>query len=139
MSLQGDTLENVAKELECIIETGNYTFWLGVWPGVELYGGIKAQLFLEFKPYSITSSSTNTSSSTSSTANTTSSSNVQIPAVSHQEGGVSQDNHAHRRMERKTGEQIEDFVRKLGFMDKEKEEGNSIKQFLHLSQVGIKL
>ena len=32
-------------------------------------------------------------------------------------------------------EQVKDFVRKLGFMDKEKEGGDKIKHFLHLSQV----
>ena len=35
----------------------------------------------------------------------------------------------------KTSDQINDFVRKLGFIDKDKEEGVSIKHFLHLSQV----
>ncbi len=34
-------------------------------------------------------------------------------------------------------EQVKDFVRKLGFMDKEKEGGDKIKHFLHLSQVII--
>ncbi len=34
-------------------------------------------------------------------------------------------------------EQVKDFVRKLGFMDKEKEGGDKIKHFLHLSQVLI--
>ncbi len=32
-------------------------------------------------------------------------------------------------------DQVKDFVRKLGFMDKEKEGGDKIKHFLHLSQV----
>ena len=136
--LQGDTLENVAKELECIIETGNYTICLEVCPGVDLYGEIKAQLFLEYTPYSITSSSTNIFSSTSSTTNTTTSSpSIHVLTVSHQEVAVSQENHMHCRMERKTDEQIKDFVRKLGFMDREKDERNFIKQFLHVSQVGL--
>lgn len=32
-------------------------------------------------------------------------------------------------------EQIGDFVRKLGFLDKEKEGGDKIKQFLYFNQV----
>ena len=145
---QGDTLENVAKELECIIETGCYTFQLGVWPGAELSGGIKGQLFLEYEPYSSsfstttnTSSTTTNTSSTSTTASSTSfstSRSIQVVAGPHQEGVECVDSHAQSRMERKTGEQIDDFVRKLGFMDKEKEGGNLIKQFIHLSQVGLK-
>ena len=39
------------------------------------------------------------------------------------------------RIERWNSEQIGDFVRKLGFMDKEKEGGDRIKHFLHLTQV----
>ena len=34
-------------------------------------------------------------------------------------------------------EQIKDFVRKLGFLDKDKEQGSFFKQFLKLSQVSI--
>ena len=32
-------------------------------------------------------------------------------------------------------EQISDFVRKLGFLDKAKEEGKQIKHFLHINEV----
>ena len=39
--------------------------------------------------------------------------------------------------QRWTREQIGDFVRKLGFLDTEKEGGDKIKQFLHLHSVSI--
>ena len=39
--------------------------------------------------------------------------------------------------QRWTGEQIGDFVRKLGFFHKEKDGGDEIKQFLHLNSVSI--
>ena len=32
-------------------------------------------------------------------------------------------------------EQISDFVRKLGFLDQEQEEGKQIKRFLHVNEV----
>ena len=34
-------------------------------------------------------------------------------------------------------EQISDFVRKLGFLDKAKEEGKQIKHFLHINEVSF--
>ena len=37
--------------------------------------------------------------------------------------------------ERWSKEQIDDFVRKLGFLDSEKEGGDKIKNFLHLNEV----
>ena len=38
-------------------------------------------------------------------------------------------------MEIWSGEQINDFVRKLGFLDTEKEGGDKIKNFLHINEV----
>ena len=38
-------------------------------------------------------------------------------------------------MQRWNSEQISDFVRKLGFLDTEKEAGNKIKDFLHVNEV----
>lgn len=40
-----------------------------------------------------------------------------------------------QREEKMNSEQVRDFVRKLGFVDKDKKGGNQIKQFLHLYQV----
>ena len=34
-------------------------------------------------------------------------------------------------------EQISDFVRKLGFLDQDKEEGKQIKLFLHVNEVSL--
>ena len=110
-------MENVAKELECIMDTGSYTFHLGVDSGVELGedlgGGVKGQLYLEFEPFSTSSKS-----------------------IGGSHNGLSGSMKGPRR-ERKSREQINDFLRKLGFMDKEKEGGDLIKQFLHLSQVHV--
>ncbi len=96
------------------METGSYTFYLGVAPGVEPgeehNGNGKGRLYLEYEPFSSVSKSLSN-----------------LPGVAGL-GKVS-------CRERKTEEQINDFLRKLGFMDKEKEGGDFIKQFLHLSQV----
>ena len=40
-------------------------------------------------------------------------------------------------MQRWNSEQISDFVRKLGFLDTEKEGGHDIKHFLHVNEVCV--
>lgn len=101
--------------MQSIMSTGSYTFHLEVDPGVEsgedLGGGVKGQLYLEYEPFFSCSGDSH---------------GVQ--------NGISDVGKGPRK-ERKNREQINDFLRKLGFMDKEKEGGDLIKQFLHLSQV----
>ena len=105
------------------METGSYTFHLGVDPGVESgedHGGtVKGELYLEYEPFYAASES---------------------EAVNGSRGGQSdtarpQPRVHKERKERKNAEQINDFLRKIGFVDSEKEGGEFIKQFLHLSQV----
>lgn len=105
--LQGDTLENVDKELDCIIETGFYTFQLA---GDESGNG-KSQMFLEYIP-----------------------STTQLLSGNVQGGSEYQDKDKVQK-EHWSMEQIGDFVRKLGFIDKEKEGGDKIKNFLEINQV----
>lgn len=91
--MKGDTLENVAQELDCIINTGNYTFHLRDTEG---------QMFLEYKFHT-----------------------------------SQMDSDADPICRKMNGEQIRDFVRKLGFLDKDKDEDGAqkIKHFLHHNQV----
>ena len=100
------------------METGSYTFHLGVDPGVEsgedLGGTVKGQVYLEYEPFYTASES---------------------ETVNGSRGGQSDSAKPQLRKERKNAEQINDFLRKIGFVDKEKEGGHFIKQFLHLSQV----
>ena len=99
------------------METGSYTFHFGVDPGVEsgedLGGTLKGELYLEYEPFYAASES---------------------EAVDSSRGG-SVRSQPQQRKERKNAEQINDFLRKIGFVDSEKEGGDFIKQFLHLSQV----
>ena len=112
--MQGDTLDNVEKELDSVIDTGIYTFCQ---EEVDELGRNKAQLFLEFEPASI-----------------------QLPAESTTQAAVltsnpnTQDRSGSGRKELWNQEKIADFVRKLGFVDKNKK-GDKIKYFLHLNQV----
>lgn len=51
-ALQGDTLQNVAKELDSIIQTGYYIFTLS--RDSSGSGGLSAQIMLEYKPSTAT-------------------------------------------------------------------------------------
>ena len=111
--LQGDTLQNVAQELECIISTGSYTFNLG---GEEVGNG-KGEMLLEYE------------AAASAPLPPTATPTLEKSESQAMLGGS-------RKKERWTGEQIGDFLRKLGFMDVDKNKGgDKIKDFLHLSQV----
>ena len=134
--MQGNTLENVAMELERIIATGYYTFQLDVCKGTDHSGGDQWQLFLEYEPYTATFSTSNTFSST--ITSTFSNDDTHVVAIPQHEGELSLNGNFQHCKERKTSEQINDFVRKLGFMDKEKEGGDFIKDFLYFSQVSLK-
>ncbi len=100
---QGDTLENVTHELDCINKTGHYTFHLK-----EDQGNSHGELFLEY--------------------------DLSVP-LSAKEASVSSSEHGSTMCKEKNSEQISDFVRKLGFVDKDKQGDVQIKHFLHLYQV----
>ena len=107
--LQGDTLENVAKELDCIISTGNYLFQT---PDTSSRG---AELILEYSP------------------------SQQFTPTSLSQPSNLEDPELGMNTQRWNSEQIGDFVRKLGFLDTEKEGGDKIKNFLHINEVCVRL
>ena len=81
----------------------------------------KGHLYLEYEPVSVVLESDTT---TASKGNEIQSQEIKLADIQN-----------NPRKECKSNGQIDDFLRKLGFMDKEKEGGDFIKQFLHLSQV----
>ena len=125
---QGDTLQNVAKELECIVDTGIYIFTLTS----DASGG-KAEVMLEYVP--------STDSAVPPLLNVTSMEEGGTPrtlprSTSYPESGTGLN--AAKRLESWSQEQINDFVRKLGFLDTQKEGGAKIKHFLHINEVCLK-
>ena len=92
--MQGDTLQNVAQQLDQILQTGRYTY--------VLHQESQFQMLLEYNPSSTLSRSSAKAS----------------------------------KIEKLNTDQIDDFLRKLGFMDREKEGGEKMKNFKHLSVVG---
>ena len=121
--MQGDTLQNVANELESIINTGVYIFTLSS----GACGG-EAVMMLEYVPLA----------------------QRVIPTVSHvddgnprsfqhsgsdTECGLGNGTHVVSQKENWNREQINDFVRKLGFLDAQREGGDQIKHFLHINEV----
>ncbi len=124
---QGDTLQNVAKELDKVLETGYYSF--------KLPTDGEAQMILEYVPS--TSQTSNTfeegvdgGTTVRSRASSSHTSKLE-PQTSDLERGISK----RSKPEQWNSEQIGDFVRKLGFMDTEREGGEKIKHFRHISSV----
>ncbi len=124
---QGDTLQNVAKELDKVLETGYYSF--------KLPTDGEAQMILEYVPS--TSQTSNTfeegvdgGTTVRSRASSSQTSKLE-PQTSDLERGISK----RSKPEQWNPEQIGDFVRKLGFMDTEREGGEKIKHFRHISSV----
>ena len=109
----------MANELECIINTGFYTFTL-----LSGASGGEASMTLEYTPSArppLPPSSVGEDGSR---------------VESFQETGVvNGTQQLVRRNENWTREQINDFVRKLGFLDAQKEGGDQIKHFLHINEV----
>ena len=107
------------------MQTGSYMYHLGLdqveEPEMEHSISAKGQLFLEYEPVTVASKTATATNSEGSEPQC----NVVKPAAVQDKP----------RKEFKNNEQIDDFLRKLGFMDKEREGGDFIKQFLHLSQV----
>ena len=103
----------MAKELECIINTGHYMF-----QGNEA-GSSRGQILLKYEPFS-----------------------TQLPALlpsTNQQEVTERQRPSliplQSQLSELNAEQIGDFVRKLGFINKEKEGGKQIKWFIHLNQV----
>ncbi len=122
--LQGDTIQNVAKELDKVLETGQFSF--------KLPSDGRAHMILEYIPSSSQGPSLEEVDGGGTTVRTrTSSSRPEQLKFSDSEGGVGKRSKA----EQWNSEQIGDFVRKLGFMDAEREGGEKIKHFRHISFV----
>ena len=134
--LQGDTLESVAKELKSIIESGIYTFHLAE----EDENGINRDyMLLEYQPAStlFTGSSSNPATSQQIVKNPQENDSESEVISAEPPEYLLQFEQKHSQKEKWNLEQIGDFVRKLGFLDENKEEegGVKIKHFLHLNQV----
>ena len=120
--MQGDTLESVAKELKNIIESGEYTFHLS---GLDEMGVNRDHMLLEYRP-----------AATLPTTPCLQRKNLaESPVISAEPPEVLFQKHNQKEIWNL--EQIGDFVRKLGFLDENKEEegGVKIKHFLLLNQV----
>ena len=122
--IQGDTLQNVAKELDKVLWHGYFSFKLPI--------DGDAQMTIEFSPPSILTSSLEDASSSAVSQIPSSSKLSQVePNPDNVEEGTGKGS----KSEQWSSEQIGDFVRKLGFMDTEKEGGEKIKHFRHISAV----
>ena len=106
----------MAKELDIILKTGSYSFKLPIDGAV--------QMTLEYTP--------SASQTTSITDGKTSGG---LGIVSQTEPKLEVIFPKPPKQEQWNFEQIGDFVRKLGFMDTEKEGGDRIKHFRHISGV----
>ena len=131
---QGDTLENVAKELDCILTTGYYLFHTS---------SSVSELMLEYSPSSFHQSSPPPIllSSQPSSLKDPEALPSQVQAFSHlqQESQCRQEREVTQMVNKQhwNSEQIGDFVRKLGFLDTRKEGGDKIKHFLHINEVCV--
>jgi len=110
LSCQGNTIENIAKELDCIIATGNYLF---LTPDTSSSWG---ELMLEYSPPRLHQ--------------------FPPPSLPSSQPSSLEDQDV-VNMQRWNSEQISDFVRKLGFLDTEQEVGDKIKHFLHVNEVCV--
>ena len=126
--LQGDTLQNVAKELDKILETGYYSFELPI--------DGEARMTLEYTPCGkqtlIMDDSIN-DRATVPESDSTILTQIDQPVDVEESVGIE------TKQEQWNFEQISDFVRKLGFMSTEKEGGEKIKQFRYISDVSLSI
>ena len=102
----------MAKELDCIIATGNFLFHAlnTSSSGVELILEYSPSPSQQFTP-------------------------LLLPALS--QPSSQEDSEVAVNVQRWNSEQISDFVLKLGFLDSEKEGGDKIKHFLHIIEVCV--
>ena len=110
-SLQGDTLENVAGNLESIFQTGHYNFIIP--ESIAEPGRVE----LSYKP----------SSKRALLLSTELSREEQASIVPNLDDDVKE--------ETWDSEQTGNFARKLGFLDSEKAGGELVKPFLHINEV----
>ena len=127
ISLQGDTLQNVARQLHEIFETGHYSFKLPI------HG--EAELRLEYTPADQTSS---TELSTESETGSTIGDSIMAIEKTNSDDIIIKSGGEGPMQEQWNSEQIGDFVRKLGFIDLEKEGGEKIKHFRYINTVSSK-
>ena len=113
--LQGDTLQNVASDLERIFRTGHYSFIIP--ENIAEAGKVE----LTYKP----------SSKRAVLVTTESPSEEQTSIVPNASDDVKE--------ETWDSEQTGNFARKLGFLDSEKEGGEMVKPFLHVNEVYVVL
>ena len=113
----------MANELESIINTGVYLFTLSS----EASGG-EAVMMLEYvasaQPHVPPISQVDDGGPS-----------TLLRSGSYTESGLGNGTHVVSRKENWNREQINDFVRKLGFLDAQKEGGDQIKHFLHINEV----
>ena len=122
--MQGDTLQNVAHQLDKILETGYYSFTLSI--------DGEAQIGLVYTPSA--NQTTSMEESTEDGPPTGGRTFVSQSSRVEQKPGDLEGGKGPKQ-EQWNSEQIGDFVRKLGFMDTEKEGGEKIKHFRHISAV----
>ena len=114
----------MAKELDCIINTGLYIFTL-----TSGASGSEANMTLEYVASAQPTLPPVTTMDEGGTPRT-------LPTSgSYTESGLSNGVQPASRKENWNKEQINDFVRKLGFLDAQREGGGQIKHFLHINEV----
>ena len=122
----------MANELECIITTGYYVFTLSQ----DRSGSISAQIMLNYKPSTLPHY---TQPSLPLAKRFLSSKNGDVSPDTVQTSAIQEDScdetDLRPNVECWNMEQIGDFVRKLGFLDKEKDKVEGIRQFLHINEV----
>lgn len=142
-----DTLEMVPAELESILSTGEYLFVFDSTPD-----GVKAQLFLEYQPPSV-SQAVNTTPGRPSIAEIDPNESI----LSHRDSFVDEISRStpypresftsspppaassQLRLQRWNSAQIRDFEQRIGFLDSEQDLSQNIKKFLMFNQNAYKL
>ena len=109
--MQGDTLQNVASDLESIFQTGHYSF--NIPENIAEPGRVELTYIPSSKRAVLVSSDISNEEQTS--------------AVPNQDDNVKE--------EKWDSEQTANFARKLGFLDSEKAGGELVKPFLHINEV----
>lgn len=125
---QGETLENVASELNSILNTGCFVFNM-----TSSDASYRAEVFLQYTPLILTKS---THSLQPSMPDSMQHICPQIVSSLDSHIGVAEKpSSSGGSMEIWNAEQINDFVQKLGFWDPKQEGGDSVMDFLHVSEV----
>lgn len=136
---QGDTLQNVASELDCILSSGRFVFNM-----IHDDLGQGAEILLQYSPSTLTQTAfphspgqpASLQDSEELAASTEKVCSQVVSRLESQNDGASEAARTRgSNVEMWNAEQISDFVRKLGFLDTEKEGGDKIKDFLHINEV----